>query len=146
MGEYHAVGISFGFFGFVHSGEFTCPFWRDFTVDMLSPQDVSVDSHILPSYITIVIRRSKNDLFVVGGKLHLGRMGLPLCPVLALLCYLAIRPSRHGPHFLFDYIVKAKAGYVFAQGAIRRASGPVRLQWVLFLDWCCYDCGQHGGQ
>ena len=34
-------------------------------------------------------------------KQHLSRTGLPLCPVLALLCYLAIRPSQHGTLFLF---------------------------------------------
>ena len=90
-----------GFFGFMHSGEFTCPSWKDFKVDMLSPQDVSVDSHISPSYITVVIRHSKNDPFAVGVKLHLGRTGLPLCPVSALLCYLAIWPSQQGPLFLF---------------------------------------------
>ena len=70
-------------------------------MDMLSPQDVSVDSHISPSYITVIIRRSKNDPFAVGAKLHLGRTGLPLCPVSALLCYLAIRPPQQGPLFLF---------------------------------------------
>ena len=90
-----------GFFGFMRSGEFTCPAWRDFTVDMLSPQDVSVDSHVSPSYVTVVIRRSKNDPFAVGAKLHLGRTGLPFCPVSALLCYLVIQPSQHGPLFLF---------------------------------------------
>ena len=58
-------------------------------------------SLISPSYVTIVIRCSKNDPFVVGAKLHLGRTGLPLCPVSALLCYLAIQPSQHGPLFLF---------------------------------------------
>ena len=70
-------------------------------MDMLSPQDISVDSHISPSYITVIIRHSKNDPFVVGVKLHLGRTGLLLCPVSALLCYLAIRPSQQGPLFLF---------------------------------------------
>ena len=61
-----------GFFGFMRSGVFTCPSWRDFTVEMLSPQDVSVDSHISPSYVNIVIRRSKNDPFAVGAELHRG--------------------------------------------------------------------------
>ena len=52
-------------------------------MDMLSPQDVLVDSHISPLYVTVVIRRSKNNPFAVGVKLHLGRTGLPLCPVSA---------------------------------------------------------------
>ena len=88
------VAFCLSFFGFMHSGEFTCPSWRDFTVDMLSPQVVSVDSHTSPSHVTIVP-------FAVGAKLHLGRTGLQLCQVLAFLCYLAIQPSQHGPLFLF---------------------------------------------
>ena len=52
-------------------------------MDMLSPHDVLVDSHISPSYVTVIIRGSKNDPFAFGAKRHLGRIGLPLCPVSA---------------------------------------------------------------
>ena len=59
---------------------------------MLTPQDVAVDSHTTQSNIVIHLKRSKNDLFGVGAWLHLGATGQRLCPVAALLGYLAVRP------------------------------------------------------
>ena len=91
-----------GFFGFMRSGEFTCPSWNEFTEDMLSPRDVAVDSRTSPAYVAVTLRRSKNDSFAVGTTLFLGTTGHPLCPVAALLGYLAIRPLGHGPLFLFE--------------------------------------------
>ena len=78
-----------GFFGFMQSGEFTCPSLREFSSDMLGPGDVAVDSHTSPSFITVRLKRSKNDPFGVGTTIHLGSTGDPLCPVKAVLGYLA---------------------------------------------------------
>ena len=91
-----------GFFGFMRSGEFTCPSWEAFTPDMLSPQDVAVDSHTSPSHLAIHLKRSKNDPFAAGTTLHLGATGQVLCPVSSMLGYLAIRPPRRGPLFIFE--------------------------------------------
>ena len=90
-----------GFFGFLRSGEFTCPSRESFTPDMLSPQDVSVDSHGAPSHLAVHLKRSKNDPFGAGTTLHLGATGTALCPVASVLGYLTIRPPTPGPLFLF---------------------------------------------
>ena len=78
------------FLGFMHSGEFTCPSLQAFTSDMLSSQDVAVDSHTSPSHLVVHQHRSKNDHF-----------GHSLCPVSSMMRYLAILPSEPGPLFLF---------------------------------------------
>ena len=90
-----------GFFCFMRAGEFTCPSRQAFTDYMLSPDDVAVDSHSAPTHMTVYLRQSKTDPFSVGSTLHVGVTGGNLCPVSAVLAYLAIRPRLHGPLFLF---------------------------------------------
>ena len=90
-----------GFFGFMRSGEFTCPSVDAFTPDMLSADDVAVDSRERPSHITVHLKRSKNDPFGVSTTVHLGATGSPLCPVVAMLAYLACRPATSGPLFVY---------------------------------------------
>ena len=69
--------------------------------DMLMPQDVAVDSHTASSHIVIHLKRSKNYPFGVGAFLHLGATDQLLCPVAALLGYLAVQPQLVGPLLLF---------------------------------------------
>ena len=83
------------------SREFSCPSLQVFTSDMLSSQDVAVDSHTSPSHLVVLLRRSKNDPFEAGTRLHLGSTGHSLCPGSSMMRYLAIRPSEQGPLFLF---------------------------------------------
>ena len=90
-----------GSLGFMRSGEFTCPSLLAFTSDMLSSQDVAVDSHTSPSHLVVHLRRSKNDPFGAGIRLHLGTTGHSLCPVSSMMGHLAIFPSEPGPLFLF---------------------------------------------
>ena len=63
--------------------------------------DVSVDSQESPSTVKIHLRRSKTDQFGKGIDIHvyLGTTGDDLCPVSALLAYLAVRGSAAGPLF-----------------------------------------------
>lgn len=90
-----------GFFGFMRAGEFTCPSHEAFTPHMLSRADVSVDSHSTPTHLAVHLRQSKTDQFGAGVTLQLGTTGDPLCPVTAMLGYLAIRPTTEGPLFIF---------------------------------------------
>ena len=69
---------------------------------MLSLSDVSIDSRENPSIVHLTLRQSKTDVFGVGVTIHLGRTGDVLCPVSALLAYLAVRPSTPGPLFLLS--------------------------------------------
>ena len=89
-----------GFFGFLHSGEFTSPSQNP-NECIQSVSDVSIDSRQNPQVLTVFLRRSKTDQFGAGGHIYLGWTGTPLCPVAAVLTYLSIRPSTPGPLFIF---------------------------------------------
>ena len=92
-----------GFFGFLCSGEFTCPAANIADPPPPpTPSDISIDSRENPQVITIHLRRTKTDPFGVGCKVYLGRTRMTPCPVAAMLHYLAARPSAHGPLFTFE--------------------------------------------
>lgn len=91
-----------GFFAVLRSGEFTCESWSAYNPSMLSLRDVVIDSRFKPSVIHLTLRQSKTDVFGAGVTIHLGRTGDILCPVSALLAYLAIRPPTPGPLFLLQ--------------------------------------------
>ena len=73
-----------------------------FTSDMLTAQDISVDSQAHPSYIVVQLKRSKNDPFAMGIRVCIGAMNQSVCPVTALLGYLAIRRKRSELLFIFQ--------------------------------------------
>ena len=56
-----------------------------------------MDSHSNPSTIRVHIRRAKADPFGKGIYIFLGKADGTLCPVTAILSYLAIRPAGEGP-------------------------------------------------
>ena len=95
------AAFTLGFFGFLQSGEFTCQSTEKFNPLMLAPKDVQVDSRMNPYYMTIQLKCSKTDPFCQGTTVVVGAMGNPLCPVTAMLAYLACRPAVPGPLFLF---------------------------------------------
>ena len=82
-----------GFFAFMRSGEFTCPSAGAYNRTMLSPTDVMVDNREHPSSLSILLRASKTEVFQAGHTLLVGATGDLLCPVAAVLGYLASRPS-----------------------------------------------------
>jgi hypothetical protein len=91
-----------GFFGFMRAGEFTCPSREAFVPTMLGVADVQVDSHVRPTRLAVHLKVSKTDQFGIGTTLHLGITGNELCPVTAVLGYLAVRPQSPGPLFIFE--------------------------------------------
>ena len=93
-----------GFFGFLRVGEFTIP--SDDGDDeecQLSLADVSVDNHNNPQLLRVKIKQSKIDPFRKGVDIYLGATGTTLCPIKAILSYLALR-SKHcnGPLFISE--------------------------------------------
>jgi len=91
-----------GFFGFMRAGEFTAKSGQDAdSSSALSLQDVSVDQHSNPSMVKVLLRQSKTDPFRHGVAIYLGRMGADICPVSAILAYIAVRPPSVGPLFIF---------------------------------------------
>ena len=55
-----------GFFEVMRAGEFTCPSKDAFTPEMLTPQDIAVDSHVSPTRLSVHLKCSKVDPFGVG--------------------------------------------------------------------------------
>lgn len=76
----------------MRSGEFTA--CRANQGDPISLSDVAVDSHGDPSVIRLRLRKAKTDPY---GKGILGRTSATMCPVAAILQFLAIRPPGEGP-------------------------------------------------
>ena len=91
-----------GFFGFMRAGEFTCNSPHRQLEDVLSVSDVAVDSRSNPQMLRLHLRHSKTDPFSAGVHIYLGRTGDILCPVKAMLAYLAIRPPEQGPLFILQ--------------------------------------------
>lgn len=88
-----------GFFGFLRSGEFTStsdtfdPTWN------LAIADVAIDSASDPTMVQIRIKGSKTDQLRKGTTIVVGRTKSPICPVKALLAYIAARGCQPGPLF-----------------------------------------------
>ena len=83
----------------MRAGEFTSQSSTDAT---LLANDVAVDSRSNPQVLIVHLRHSKTDPFSAETHLFLGRTGDILCPVAAVLGYLAVRPSNPGPLFVLQ--------------------------------------------
>ena len=84
----------------MRAGEFTCPTSTHFDPEsMRSPEDVSVDQCQSPSLLCVKLKCSKADPFRTCIAILLGRVDDVLCPVGAVLAYLAIH-SQHLVHSL----------------------------------------------
>ena len=91
-----------GFFGFMRAGEFTVPANASYDPGChLSFRDIAVDSHINPSVMHVSLRASKTDPFRKGVTIVIGTSKDELCPVNAVLSYLAVRGAEPGPLFRF---------------------------------------------
>ncbi len=104
-GSRHALGSSLYvfFFGFLRSGEFTVPTTQSYDHEAhLSLGDIAIDSHTAPSMVHIRIKQSKTDPIRQGVDTFLGATNSALCPVQALIGYLALRSPAPGPLFVFS--------------------------------------------
>ena len=91
------------YFGFLRSGEVCTPSVTDYDPSAhLSFSDIAVDSHENTSSIAVKIKASKTDPFRQGVTIYLGATGTKLCPVKAILAYIAVRGSAQGPFFRFN--------------------------------------------
>ena len=91
------------FFGFLRSGEVVVP--SDSGLDAsrhLTFADIAVDNKDNPSDLTVTIKQSKTDPFRKGVDIIIGRTSGPLCPVAAILAYMAKRGPGTGPLFRFQ--------------------------------------------
>ena len=88
-----------GYFAFLWSGEFTS---SALASSPLEQSDIAVNDRSNPSYITVFLCRSKTDQGGIGTAIYIGRTQGRICPVVAVLDYLARRPSTPGPLFILD--------------------------------------------
>ena len=94
-----------GFFAFLRSGEFTMPSLGSFDPAVhLTAQDihVAVDDVANPSMLYIHLKSSKCDQSRKGITLCVGRTSSQLCPVAAVLAYMAVRGFGPGPFLVFQ--------------------------------------------
>ena len=91
------------FFAFLRMGEAVVPSDAGFDPRLhLAYGDVRVNSTLAPSWMEVVIKRSKCDQFGAGVTLSVGATGSGLCPVAAMLGYLVQRGGAPGPLFRFS--------------------------------------------
>ena len=89
------------FFGFFCLGELLLASGTEFDKTRhLAWGDMAVDSQCDPRVVRFHVKQSKTDQFGRGADIILGRTGLDLCPVIAVLGYVASRGAHHGPFFI----------------------------------------------
>ncbi len=77
----------------------------------LSWGDVAVDNHTAPSTVQMHLKQSKCDQFGKGADVILGKTDSAICPVRAILAYIALRDDRPGPFFLLGDSTPASKGW-----------------------------------
>ena len=91
------------FFGFLWAGEMTTLDDGSYDPSVhLGFGDIVVDNPRCPSFLRVTIKQSKTDPFRKGVDIFVGRTGTHICPVAAILSYLACRGSGSGPLFVFS--------------------------------------------
>lgn len=90
------------FFGFLRAGEAVAPEANFDPSQHLTYSDIAVDDIANPTLLQVNIKQSKTDPFRVGVKIWMGRTGGDLCPVAAVLAYMALRGPGEGPLFRFQ--------------------------------------------
>ena len=97
------AACSISFFGFLRAREITVPTCLAFQSHThLAWEDVSVDSVQKPKILKVHLKVSKCDQFGNGIDIFLGCIESPMCPVSAVLLYMAIRSPARGPFFHFQ--------------------------------------------
>ena len=95
--------LYYAFFGFLRSGEITIPTFSSYDPTVhLNYNDISVDNPANPSIVKVWLKCSKTDPFSHGVDVHVGKTGQVLCPISALLNYLAVHGKEQGLLFHFS--------------------------------------------
>ena len=90
------------FFGFLRAGEITIPDGSAYDASThLNFSDIALDNTMSPNIVQIRLKASKTDPFRQGVNIHIGRTNHTLCPVSALLNFIAARGNSPGLLFHF---------------------------------------------
>ena len=104
------------FFGFFRAGEITTSQVNSFDPNInLAWGDVTIDNATSPSTVRIHLKQSKTDQLRKGAYVYIGKTNSKLCPVSAILTYMASRGPTQGPFFKFKDktpLTKAKFSYL----------------------------------
>ena len=88
------------FFGILRSGEIVVPSSSHYDPNLhLSYGDVCLHDKTSPEFLSVSIKASKTDPFRQGIRIYLGKSGVDICPVGAILAYMVSRGDRPGPFF-----------------------------------------------
>ena len=68
--------------------------------DNLGLSDIALDSHTSPTMVRLRIKQSTTDPFRLGVDVFLGSTGANICPVQAIIQYIAVRSPNPGPLFV----------------------------------------------
>lgn len=91
------------FFAFLRAGEMTTPTRSSYDPQVhLCYRDIAFNDPLAPTVMEVTLKQSKTDPFRKGVKLAVGRVTSRLCPVAAMLRFLAVRGSSPGPLFTFQ--------------------------------------------
>ena len=89
------------FFGFFRLGELLPTSVRSFSpATDLAWGNIALDNRENPTMVRVHLKKSKCDQFGRGVDVFMGRTHTPLCPVAAILSFMAIRGDQQGPFFL----------------------------------------------
>ena len=88
------------FFGFFRAGEITTSTLSDFDSSKhLAWGDVAIDDASNPQLVKVHLKRSKTDQLGKGVDIYIGKTDCPLCPIIAVMAYMASRGPTPGPFF-----------------------------------------------
>ncbi len=113
------------YFGFFRAGEITIPSASSYDPAIhLSWGDVAINSIQAPARVRVHLKRSKCDQLREGVDVFLGRTANELCPVTAVLTYMAQRGGQAGAFFRFrDGSPLTKARFVMRVRQALTAAG-----------------------
>ena len=130
------------FYGFLRTGEVVVPSNTEFDPSQhLTYDDIAVDKIRDPSFVTVRIKQSKTDPFRKGVTVVIGRAARPLCPLAAILSYMARRKPGKGSLFWFEdgrpltrdhFVMKVRE-------ALQQIQKLCRTQ---LQNWSCNYCGE----
>ena len=88
------------FFGFFRAGEITTSNISNFDSSKhLAWGDVAIDDGSSPRLLKVHLKQSKTDQLGKGIDIYIGKTDYPLCPVVAIMAYMASRGPSPGPFF-----------------------------------------------
>ena len=108
-GQHHALGnVMHWVFWFLHAGEFTVPFPSEYDSEVhLNLSDMAIDDHHNPSMIHLCFKQCKTDPFRQGIQIFLGKTGVEVCPVRAVIQCIGVRRPDPGSYLARGYLSRA---------------------------------------